>query len=73
MGDQIELPSPLEQAGDREGIQVLFLGAQETFSSGTPLAVTMACCHCGTWLDALAIRPNSSIITLAPVCIISQV
>ena len=66
----IELSSPWEQCGRKEGIQVQVLGAhyiRRNFSYGTPLQ--WRCCHCGTRLDVLAIKPNSSIIHYCSTCI----
>ena len=58
---QLSYQAPWEQGGGKEGIQVLVLGAhyiRRSFSYETPLR--WRCCHRGTQLDALAIRPNSS-------------
>ena len=68
----IELPSPWEQVGGEERYTSASswcpLHQKVTFSYGTPLAVTML----SLWLsaiDALAIRPNSSIIHCCSTCI----
>ena len=60
---ELYIPSPWEQAGGKEGgIQVLVLGAHTSESNFLLWSAPDRCCHCGSWLDTLAIRPNSSII-----------
>ena len=46
----------------RKDIQVLILGAHTSESNFLLWNTPDRCCHCGSRLDTLAVRPNSSII-----------